>query len=362
MRTTFAAGLVACGALLAGACTDTGIPTGVTAAELAGGFGNAVGAGRLTVYAGGENRSRPQQPCLKRPEHRQFDFWLGEWDVTNAAGDPAGTNVVTSELDGCLIQEHWTGVFGGRGRSLNAYDSDTGTWHQTWVAASDIGHLRMSGGLDGAVMTMAGVRTQPNGVQWFDDYTWTPIDPDQLVQAGRLRIPVAGIDIAFALTYTRADAVVPAPEAPTTNCEAGGRSDAARQLDFWHGSWRVLRANGKQLGVAEIGRDLSGCLTEESFRSAKGYASISFAYFDLVESRWYRTTIDSEAERVELRGDVDGGPLVMTGTEPGPGGREQLVRVTITPVSADEVHQLWEVSGDDGVRWHEAVRLVYVRM
>ena len=31
-------------------------------------------------------------PCKARPEYRQFDFWVGEWDVQNPQGQTAGTN------------------------------------------------------------------------------------------------------------------------------------------------------------------------------------------------------------------------------------------------------------------------------
>ena len=33
----------------------------------------------------------PPPPCAT-PAHGEFDFWLGDWDVTLADGKPAGTN------------------------------------------------------------------------------------------------------------------------------------------------------------------------------------------------------------------------------------------------------------------------------
>src|SRR5918996_1555494 len=45
-------------------------------------------------------------PCAA-PEYRQFDFWLGDWNVYNPAGALVGTNRVTREFDGCVLQEHW---------------------------------------------------------------------------------------------------------------------------------------------------------------------------------------------------------------------------------------------------------------
>jgi hypothetical protein len=361
MRTRIVPQLLVCAAVLVAACAESDVPTDAEMTGPSPQFSRHEGGGPLDVYNGGVDRATPRRPCLHRPANRQFDFWVGQWDVTNAAGAPAGTNVVRSELDGCLIHENWTSASGGRGRSLNTYDSDTGMWHQTWVSSFDTGHLRMAGGLEGLVMRMDGVRTQPNGVQWLDAYTWTPQGDDELIQAGRLQIPAGGIDFSFALTYTRTPAVMPAPEAPTTACQPGGRSESARQLDFWHGRWRVLRHGGKPFGSAEITSDLSGCLTEERFHTSKGFGSIAFAYFDLIEQRWYRTYIDSEGERVELRGEVGAGPLVMTGFESGPGQHGGLVRVTISPVSEDMVHQRWEISDDDGVRWHKALMLIYVR-
>lgn len=71
-------------------------------------------------------------PC-STPEHRRFDFWIGEWEVFDAQGKRAGTNVIERVLDGCVIRERWTGAGGMRGTSLNLYDVRDGLWHQTWV-------------------------------------------------------------------------------------------------------------------------------------------------------------------------------------------------------------------------------------
>jgi hypothetical protein len=73
-------------------------------------------------------------PCRARPEARLFDFWLGSWDVLNAAnGQAAGSSSIVAVMDGCGIVERWAGVAGDSGTSLNAYNPVTGTWQQTWV-------------------------------------------------------------------------------------------------------------------------------------------------------------------------------------------------------------------------------------
>ncbi|MEP7117353.1 MAG: hypothetical protein ABI880_07220 [Acidobacteriota bacterium] len=75
-------------------------------------------------------------PTCAAPEHRQFDFWVGEWDVRPTGGaasapTPLG-NVVRLEDSGCVVTEHWT-TPRMTGRSLNIYDRTRGQWHQTWV-------------------------------------------------------------------------------------------------------------------------------------------------------------------------------------------------------------------------------------
>jgi hypothetical protein len=104
--------------------------------------------------------SAPTGGC-SAAEYRQFDFWVGSWDVT-VAGNPAGSNVITLEEQGCLIHEHWTGAKGGTGQSLNFYDKSTRLWNQVWVDNS-AGSLRLSGTFAGDQMGMTGVAPGPDG-------------------------------------------------------------------------------------------------------------------------------------------------------------------------------------------------------
>ena len=66
---------------------------------------------------------------------RQFDFWIGEWRVTEN-GKLAGHNRIERVLDGCALIENWTGAKGGSGKSLNFFDRGDGLWHQTWIDRS----------------------------------------------------------------------------------------------------------------------------------------------------------------------------------------------------------------------------------
>jgi hypothetical protein len=71
------------------------------------------------------------------PAYRQFDFWIGDWDVTNPTGKPAGTNVIKPILGACVLHESWVATGGGfTGQSHNTYDATRKVWHQTWVDMS----------------------------------------------------------------------------------------------------------------------------------------------------------------------------------------------------------------------------------
>lgn len=92
--------------------------------------------------------------CAEAP-FRDFDFWLGTWEVRTLDGQAAGTNRITMEEGGCLLIERWESVSGGRGQSYNFIDLKTGQWKQIWVSPGMT--IDYSGGLDDAgVMRLEG--------------------------------------------------------------------------------------------------------------------------------------------------------------------------------------------------------------
>ena len=107
--------------------------------------------------------------------HHQFDFWLGQWQVTSN-GQAAGTNTVHTIQNGCVIQENWKGSGAGgiTGTSFNIYDRASGRWHQTWVDAGGT-LLQLDGGLVEGSMVLAGERPAPGGEGIVQHrISWTP--------------------------------------------------------------------------------------------------------------------------------------------------------------------------------------------
>lgn len=72
-------------------------------------------------------------PCIHNPKYKEFDFWVGEWEVFNQQGQKVGENHIQKMMRGCLILENWKSVRGSVGTSMNYYDPASNTWKQNWV-------------------------------------------------------------------------------------------------------------------------------------------------------------------------------------------------------------------------------------
>lgn len=73
-----------------------------------------------------------ESPCSTDQAH-QFDFWIGDWEVTTPDGELAGRNLIEPLLDGCVLQENWVGTSGSKGTSYNFYNPQKEKWQQFWV-------------------------------------------------------------------------------------------------------------------------------------------------------------------------------------------------------------------------------------
>ncbi len=95
-----------------------------------------------------------QAPCEHRTENRQFDFWLGDWNVVRTQeGTSAGISHIERTLGSCVIWENWksAGDSGYEGKSYNVFNSDQKRWEQFWVD-NQAGTIYFTGSLVGGVM------------------------------------------------------------------------------------------------------------------------------------------------------------------------------------------------------------------
>ncbi|HNF49386.1 MAG TPA: VOC family protein [Chitinophagales bacterium] len=77
-------------------------------------------------------QSKAQTTGCQGTEFRQFDFWLGNWDVYNSAGKKVGENKVVLMQDSCVIQENWTSG-NQTGTSYSYYNTSNKTWSQVYI-------------------------------------------------------------------------------------------------------------------------------------------------------------------------------------------------------------------------------------
>lgn len=150
---------------------------------------SAVSADTAKLFNAGATSPAPASAPRNKPctaaAHRQFDFWIGDWDVTDPSGKSVGTNRIKPILGGCIIRESWVATGGTFTRqSYNTFDASRDVWHQTWVDMN--GTLLLEGQIENGVMVLidkhvAG-KKDPNA---WNEISWTPHADESVTQRWR---------------------------------------------------------------------------------------------------------------------------------------------------------------------------------
>lgn len=144
-----------------------------------------------------------QQPACVDDAFRQFDYWVGQWTVTDTAGTVIGSNTISAVSGGCALLEQWTSAQGNTGVSINFHDPASGGWTQHWVGAGG-SILHLTGGLVDGAMQLGGERTDGNGARVLDRIRWIPLGPGKVRQHWEIsQDGGATWATAFNGTYTR---------------------------------------------------------------------------------------------------------------------------------------------------------------
>jgi hypothetical protein len=142
--------------------------------------------------------------ACESPRYRDFDFWLGEWQVHTPEGKLAGTNRISREYAGCVLHERYDTGRGYSGESLNTYDPARQTWHQTWVDSAGT-LLLLEGALRGTSMVLEGQTTAEGGKATRHRITWTPAADGSVRQLWESSEAGATWKVVFAGRYTKKD-------------------------------------------------------------------------------------------------------------------------------------------------------------
>jgi hypothetical protein len=132
----------------------------------------------VTLAMPAATAQHPPASC-RGTEYRALDFWVGEWDVTNAKGQPAGTSSIDIVSDGCAIVERFAGP--GRkyvGTGLHYFDAATRTWLQYFAD-------------NRPVLTIMQGETIANGIR----YAWEVVDPKGVKTPKRYDVTAEADDV-----------------------------------------------------------------------------------------------------------------------------------------------------------------------
>ena len=102
-------------------------------------------------------------PTCETPEHRQFDFWVGRWDVYATGTERlVGRSLIERLYAGCALRENWMPLRGSGGGSLNSWIPADRRWRQAWADSSNDFKL-FTGGLEGEAMVLTAETREPDG-------------------------------------------------------------------------------------------------------------------------------------------------------------------------------------------------------
>jgi hypothetical protein len=122
----------------------------------------------VTASAGQTAAAQSSPPPCTQPEQKQFDFWIGNWDLTWPGNNPNeivhGTNNIKRVMDGCVVEENFSGGHSThlRGMSVSLFDARAGKWKQTWVDNED-GYLDFIGEFKDGQMILGREAVGPGG-------------------------------------------------------------------------------------------------------------------------------------------------------------------------------------------------------
>jgi Tetratricopeptide repeat len=129
--------------------------------------------------------SRKSKPCLYQPESRQFDFWIGEWDVypsqaPSGQAPKIGENKVERISEGCGLLENWKSP-SDNGKSINYYDRSTAKWYQYWIGSRGES-LRYEGSFQENSMSFTGDSMGKDGKKILNRLTFFKINENTVRQ------------------------------------------------------------------------------------------------------------------------------------------------------------------------------------
>lgn len=124
---------------------------------------------------------RNERPCSFELEFRNFDFWIGDWEVF-VSGGLAGRSHVELILRDCVIVENWDSTsYGYSGKSYNVYHPGLKKWQQFWVDDA-AGPTLYTGEFINGEMRFDAEKMNADGTKALTKMTFYNLGPDKVRQ------------------------------------------------------------------------------------------------------------------------------------------------------------------------------------
>lgn len=149
-----------------------------------------ISAAMLVIVSGGaaQNKRTANPPTERAAEEKQFDFWIGDWDLTTKMATTTGNkeiqtfhakNSIRFIMDGKVIQENFDGSnLPGKlkGMSVSVYNKNLRKWEQTWVDNQG-SYIDVAGEFKDGKMTLSR-HVKRNGKNYIARMIFENIKPD----------------------------------------------------------------------------------------------------------------------------------------------------------------------------------------
>lgn len=132
-----------------------------------------------------QSQNNRKVPCSTK-EYKQFNFWIGNWNVYNIKNQLIGTNKVVKMPNACAIQENWSSTSGAsKGTSYNYYNTKDKSWNQLWIDNAG-GSLVLKGGYKNNQMIMKSSLLQGKKGKYYNKLTFTKKNDGSIIQVWEL--------------------------------------------------------------------------------------------------------------------------------------------------------------------------------
>jgi hypothetical protein len=133
-----------------------------------------------------------------------------------------------------------------------------------------------------------------------------------------------------------------------------------RQFDFWLGDWDTyeIADTSKVVARNRVTSILGGCVLREAYEQNDGLVGESYSLWDAARGVWHQSWVTNRGTLLLLDGRLEGGRMVLTGSEKTANGTASLLQ-GIWWVEGKDVREKADRSTDGGKTWAPVFDIVF---